>query len=141
MKNDEGREKTKNQTNTEFHFKNHLSNIYYLFKTNVQRGLLLINTKKKGKKKKKLPLHQLKIGYGGYVCPFPPIFSLGSQMSAEILSKWQKTKKFQRRLGLPRKEYQKNVPTEIKPQTINSKSTTKTSEKSKDVGNLLRTLN
>lgn len=137
MKNDEGREKTKNQTNTEFHFKNHLSNIYYLFKTNVQRSLLLINTKKKGKKKKKLPLsHQLKIGYGGYVCPFPPIFSLGSQMSAEILSKWQKTKKSQRR-----KEYQKNVPTEIRPQTINSQSTTKTSEESKDVGNLLRGLN
>lgn len=51
-----------------------------------------------------------------------------------------KAKESQRDLRLLRKEYQKNVPKEIKPQTINSKSTNQTSEESKDVGNKLRGL-
>lgn len=51
-----------------------------------------------------------------------------------------KTKKSQRNLGLLRKEYQKNVQTEIKPQTRNSKSITQTSEESKNMGNLLKGL-
>ena len=51
-----------------------------------------------------------------------------------------KAKASQRGLWFLRKEYQKNVPTEIKPQIINSKSTNQTSEESKDVRNLLRGL-
>ena len=51
-----------------------------------------------------------------------------------------KAKESQRGLWFLRKEYQKNVPKEIKPQIINSKSTNQTSEESKDVRNLLRGL-
>ena len=51
-----------------------------------------------------------------------------------------KAEESQRGLSFLRKEYQKNVPKEIKPQIINSKSTNQTSEESKDVRNLLRGL-
>lgn len=68
MKKDERREKKKIRQTQSFILKI-IWAIYYLSNTSVPTWLL-INTKKKGQKKKKrkgLPLsHQLKIGYGGY---------------------------------------------------------------------------
>lgn len=57
----------------------------------------------------------------------------GSEASKERIPKTKQHKSKQT-------NKQKNMPKEIKPETINSKKTNQTSEASKDVGNILRGL-